>query len=364
MFGATKEELENLSREVESLHSLLPSRAQELHDQLKDIEHQIEALTSRSWPIMNRVGVEERRVLRQRVDEIALMARGTMKLIKDSDALDDELQRLERQISDLPDIPRSALQNRLRRWRNELSTFGRRISRRLDLEQEKSTLERLRRESQNSRLAVEVLRQANALLDTLGQRETAELRAALPDLSRDLLQAASAPRAMADLQALLDPLEELAESIRNPPPEFQTVSSLRRDVRGWARELGNEAAIREEHQQFFAFEWSPSEAPRLQELHRSAHELLEQLTAQAHQQRASRLQDLAKEIQIFVEACGAQPEVTKRLEELRRLAQEVERPQQHRSWMGQLDDTAHFFRAIAENYQQDLLEVLMARRTT
>ncbi|MFO1429790.1 MAG: hypothetical protein U1F76_06575 [Candidatus Competibacteraceae bacterium] len=353
-----RQQLQDLQFTLQSWERSVPPRAQAFHRLRRRLQQDIESeLTRRlSW-----IGEETVLSHRQRYGQLEKLADSLTALNRKAEQLEDELRQLQQAFPE----PRELTlwwQERCEQWRQELGRLTVTCERQADLFQEEDTLERIETSLRLHSEALQVLQEADTILQTLGSSaDTATLEAELPELRRTLETVGPSQDMIRRLKALCQPLQ--AKARQPTPPELQNLSTLLADIRGWVRELSAPAdrmsALEQRHRQLLV-EWRRRDPAELQEVLQEADELREQLTEQARTLRERKRQGFEELLSDLIYACGPQPEIQQRLEALKQRL--VDRYQLHRDWLAKFEETDEFFKAIADNQALALERRLRERR--
>ena len=348
--GGTRQALERLQSSLQSWRGSVPERATAFHRLRGELAEQVRRSLS-PWRLW--IAAAELEQLNDRVEVLGKVVDGLARLMRRAEQLEREVQELERQV-EAGDELAQWLRGRCREWTARLQTLGTDTHRAVDLIGDENTLtaaeDAIRLHSQ----ALSVLREAEHLLHVVGTDvQAARLHAFLPELRRRLVDAGADGAWVEELRSLVRPLQPLASRIEDPPLALQTVSQLLTDVRGWSQQLGEmerEMITLEQRRHFFAADWTPAQ---IQELTDDARQLRDQLVEKARQRRDQRLAELGEQLDDLNDACGLQPDLQRRLDELKGKA--VERYQTYRDWIAQHTQVRNLFLAIA-NTNEGALE--------
>jgi hypothetical protein len=341
-----KSDLLDLENRLAELESSVPDSAQRFHELRRELKEQVRKnLASWRW----RMPDEEFERLSERLRRLSEAAKGLTAQIGRAKQLQSEVRQLEEssQKATGPELG-PWLKRRCRDWSIALKHVGTNTDRAAELGPDDVVLDRTETEVRLHAQALDWLRKAEQVLAVLGSDlHAAGLKAELPELEQRLYREGASAEWLQQLRSLVQPLQPLANRVEDPPPELQTVSALLTALRGWSRQLGTlerEVEILEQQRHFAAVEWTTAQ---IQELVTQAERLRDQLVSQAKREHDQRLAELADQLDDLRQACGPQPALEQRLDELG--GQPFDSYQLFRNWLSLLEKVRNSFLAIANN---------------
>lgn len=344
-------ELEAIQERLRGWQGSVPPRARRFHAVVSDLEAEIRK-SQAPWRLI--IGEEVLERFRDRSRRLTGVAAPLGELVRAAERLLEEVRMLGQRGQDAGSSQAAAwLERKCRDWSIILESVGTDCDRESDLQRDRHRLEEAESAIRLHDQAVTWLQEARRVLSVLGpDLKAAPLQGRLPDLELTLLQGGASPEWLHEIRTLVQPLKDQANRIQDPPQELKTVSLLLTDLRGWSRQLGEpEARVEqlEQRHRFFAADWSPAD---LQELAREAERLRDHLVERARDLRKRRLEELEAQMTDLFQACGHQPELKTRFDELKQRS--FDRYQYFREWMSRLERVEELFRSIATNHQSAL----------
>ena len=199
----------------------------------------------------------------------------------------------------------------------------------------------------------------SALAGIRAPSRTAALEAALPDLGERLCRLGPTPEWKAELQALVDPLEQLA---RRPQPRAITeTEKIIKALPRWARTLGEDGdagAALSERFKARRKEWPGEDDRTFVELFEQARALEQGLLERAAAERRAALADLAARCALFADLVGADPGLDELVRDLG--AETPDDPRDHEDWCAQLRDARAAFQNRVKRSESALVTSLGA----
>jgi len=337
----------------------VPERARRFHSVRQDLEARVSSLVSRWWQFW--IADDELERLDDQMQRLERVADGLAGLTKQAARLEDEVRQLEHKAGGYDD-PQLVdwVSQRCGEWQVRLQRVGANSDREPELFHEQSAVERIEEEL---RLHFQIgywLQQASTVMVALeaDPHGSARLAATLPGLKERLLREGASEAWLEELKAVVQPLQERAERIKDPPQQLQSVNSLLTDARGWSRQIGElekEVQDLEQRHRFVAPDWTQDETA-LDQLLEEVRKLHERLTRRGQEIRNAKLREIEDYLGDLVQACGPQAGLEKKIAPLRELS--VQRHQDHATWLKRYTAANDFFHAIAENEQAALAKRL------
>lgn len=338
-------ELDALVARLRSWEATVPERARRFHIVQRELATEIGAAFS-FWKPWIADAVVQR--YRDRVAGLSEVAEPLTELIRQTEILESEVQRLAERSAGPDAELASWFEARCRDWQATLSRLGANCYRHSDLHGESTLFANTETDVRLYDEALDQLREAERLLSTLGaDLSTAELTARLPDLRRRLYAQAPLQDWLNEIKGLVKPLKGVSRRVQDPPAELSGVRPLLTEARGWSSRLGESRAEVErlEEHQFKAVEWNTSQVQTLMD---QARALRDRLRERAAHVRGERLRELEEQMEDLQRACGRQPELAERLAALRRMT--TERPQMYEDWTYKADLFHNSFKSIAHSH--------------
>lgn len=341
-------ELESIQERLRGWQTSIPPRARRFHAVVADLDTETRKAQA-PWRLI--IGDELLERFRDRARRLGGVAEPLGELIRAAERLSEEVRMLVQRGQDAGS-PQVALwlEGKCRDWSILLEHLGTDCDRESDLQRDRHRLDDTESTIRLHDQALSWLQEARRVLSLLGSDlKAAPLQAAVPDLELTLLRGGVSPEWLQQIRTLVQPLKDQANRIQDPPQELKTVSLLLTDLRGWSQQLGepeNRVEQLEQRHRFYAADWNPVD---LQELAREAEKLRDQLVARAQELRSRKLDELEAQITDLFQACGHQPDLKARFDELK--LRSFDRYQYFREWMKSLARVEELFRSIATNHQ-------------
>lgn len=348
LLSKARPELESIQERLRGWQTSISPRARRFHAVVADLDAETRKAQA-SWRLI--IGEELLERFRDRSRRLGGVADPLGELIRAAERLAEEIKMLVQRGQDAGS-PQIALwlEGKCRDWSILLENLGTDCDRESDLQRDRRRLEDTESAIRLHDQALSWLQEARRVLSLLGSDlKTAPLQAALPELELSLLRGGASPDWIQQIRTLVQPLKDQANRIQDPPQELKTVSLLLTDLRGWSQQLGepeNRVEQLEQRHRFYAADWNPAD---LQELAREAEKLRDHLVARAQELRSRKLDELEAQITDLFQACGHQPELKARFDELK--LRSFDRYQYFREWMKSFARVEELFRSIATNHQ-------------
>lgn len=344
-------ELESIQEQLRGWQTSMPPRARRFHGVVADLDTELHKVQA-PWRLV--IGDEVLERLRDRTRRLRGVAGPLGELIRAAERLGEEVRMLGQRGQDAgsPQVAQW-LERKCRDWSILLDNLGTDCDRESDLQRDRHRLDDAESAIRLHDQALSWLQEARRVLSLLGaDLKAASLQAALPDLELALLRDGGSLEWLHQIKTLVQPLKDQANRIQDPPQELKTVSLLLTDLRGWSRQLGEpESRVEqlEQRHRFYAADWNPAD---LQDLAGEAERLRDHLVARAQELRSRKLEELEAQMTDLFQACGHQPELKARFDELK--LRPLDRYQYFSAWMTQFQRVEQLFWSTATNQEGGL----------
>ena len=351
-----RSDLQQAQEQLRRLRGAVPSRAHNFRNATAGLVGEMERTSRQLW-----IRRDEVDGYRQRVASFDQIAEPLAAAIREVEQVEREIQDLHHSLEGQSDArTRDWFEQQIRSWTADLQKVGGNVQRLAELQDQRDEVRQIRETVRFYAPVLEKLDEAERTLARLGESvQTEALARELPALQEQLVREGASEDWLERLQTLVLPLREIAKQARDPLELRRKVPLLLTELRAWPQPPAELTQEVERIEQRLRSLGPGARLAEIEALVSDSDDLRERFLQHTQEQRDTLWTGLDQEAKLLASMAGPQPLLEENLRGLRR--REVELPQEHSDWMGQLEKVRELFRTTAKNQEGLLAQGLSAR---